>query len=80
MIQSWHAARGLALPAHVNTVFSFIQEMPEYRILQQHKNNGIDENIIRIDYQSFLQSYFEEERGDSLLSKLKEQFQAAFRN
>ena len=80
MIQSWHAARGLALPAHVNTVFSFIQEMPEYRILQQHKNNGIDENIIRIDYQSFLQSYFEEERGDSLLSKLKEQFQAAFQN
>ena len=49
-------------------------------IRKQHKNNGIDENIIRIDYQSFLQSYFEEERGDSLLSKLKEQFQAAFRN
>ena len=80
MIQAWHGARGLDLPAHVNTVFSFIQEMPEYQILQQHKNNGTDEDIIQTDYQSFLRSYFEEERENSLLSKLKEQFQAAFQN
>lgn len=80
MIQAWHGARGLDLPAHVNTVFSFIQEMAEYQILQQHKNNGTDEDIIQTDYQSFLRSYFEEERENSLLSKLKEQFQAAFQN
>ena len=80
MIQSWHSVRGLSLPAHVDVFFSFIQSMPEYQILQQHKNGGANEETVKADYLSFLRAYFADEGESVLLLRLKEQFKAAFRN
>lgn len=80
MIRSWYSARGLSLPAHIDVFLSLIQSMPEYVILQQHKNNGANEETIKADYQSFLCAYFAEEKEEILLFRLKERFKAAFRN
>lgn len=80
MIQSWHSARGLSLPAHIGTFISRIQAMPEYQALQRHKNGGTREDEIKTDYLVFLRAYFAEENENILLSNLEEQFSAAFRN
>ena len=80
MIQSWHSARGLSLPAHIDVFFSFIQEMPEYQVLQQHKDGEATEEAIKVDYQLFLTAYFAEEKENNLLFNLGEQFKSAFRN
>lgn len=80
MIQSWHSARDQDLPAHIDVFFSHIRAMPEYQVLQQHKNGEADEETIKADYQLFLRAYFSEEKENELLLKLKEQFKAAFRN
>ena len=80
MIQSWHSARGLSLPAHIDVFFSFIQEMPEYQVLQQHKDGEATEEAIKADYQLFLTAYFAEEKENNLLFNLGEQFKSAFRN
>lgn len=79
-MQSWYSARGLSLPAHVDVFLSFIQSMPEYLILQQHKNDGANEETIKADYQLFLHAYFAEGKEEILLLRLKEQLKAAFRN
>lgn len=80
MIQSWHSARGLSLPAHIGVFFSFIQSIPEYQVLQQHKNDRTSEETIKADYLSFLRAYFTEETENALLFNLREQFKATFRN
>ena len=80
MIQSWHSARGLSLPTHIDVFFSFIQEMPEYQVLQQHKDGEATEEAIKVDYQLFLTAYFAEEKENNLLFNLGEQFKSAFRN
>lgn len=80
MIQSWHSARGRAIPAHINVFFSLIQAMPEYQVLQQDKNDGSNEEKIKNDYQSFLRAFFAEGKEAELLLNLKEQFNATFRN
>lgn len=80
MIQSWHSARGLSIPAHISVFFSFIHAMPEYQTLLQHKNDGASEETINSDYQAFLSAYFSEGKENNLLFNLQEQFRAAFRN
>lgn len=80
MIQSWHLARRISLPAHIDIFFSHIQAMPEYQVLQRHKNGEVDEEAIKADYQLFLGAYFTEEKENELLLNLKEQFKVAFRN
>lgn len=80
IIQSWYLVRDLPLPAHIDTFISYIQAMPEYRTLQQHKNDESNEETIKAGYQSFLRAYFSEEKENALLLRLKEKFRAAFRN
>lgn len=80
MIQRWYLARGLSLPAHIEVFFSFIQEMPEYQVLQQSKNGDANEREIKAAYQTFLNAYFSEEKESALIFKLEERFKAIFRN
>jgi len=80
MIQIWHSARGLSIPKHIGVFFSIIQAMPEYQMLQLHKNNGASEDVVRSTYQTFLDAYFTEEKENTVLLNLREQFRTAFRN
>lgn len=80
MIRLWYSARGLSVPAHISVFVSLIEAMPEYQMLQQHKNDGARDDVIKSDYQVFLNAYFSEENENTLLANLREQFGAAFQN
>lgn len=80
MIQAWYANRDQSIPKHIGVFISAIEAMPEYKVLKTHKTDGATDDAIKIDYQTFLDAYFDEKSERQLLLRLREQFKRTFQN
>lgn len=80
MIKDWYTARGMNIPRHIATFIQHIESIPEYNSLFALRGAQTDQDTIKISYHAFLDVYFSEERQQTLLSSLQNNFVQAFQN
>jgi len=79
-IKDYYARRGVALPAHIELFFNYIETMPTYIKLIGLKGKHESQDDIKKEYKEFINAYFSEESQASLYRNLEIKLKSAFHN
>lgn len=79
-IKTWYSDRHLPVPRHIQSTINAIEEMPEYIVLKDAKEQHEDEASVNIKYGAFLSAYFDQTNVDRNKRRIEELFKATFRN
>lgn len=79
-IKTWYSDRHLPVPRHIQSTINAIEEMPEYIVLKDAKEQHEDEASVNIKYWAFLSAYFDQTNVDRNKRRIEELFKATFRN
>lgn len=77
-IRDWFMGRNETIPHHIETIFTYIENMPEYGALCDLKGSEATDEEIKAKYIDFWNAYFNDDKAQNLLRIIAVQFKRTF--
>ena len=79
-IKTWYSDRHIDIPKHIESTINSIEEMTEYTVLKEAKEQDEEMTSVKEKYEAFLSAYFGQALVEHNKNRIRELFKAAFRN